>query len=114
MGGTMAEREIKTKLCLRTDTTGNWRTANPVLLRGEIGIEDDTGRLKIGDGKTEWKDLPYFLIGMTKEQILDAFFPINTLRITVGDVNPADTLGGEWQQAVGTQKTEFKYWVRIK
>ena len=110
----MAEREINSKLCLRTDSSGNWHTANPVLLRGEFAVEEDTGRIKIGDGKTEWSALPYFIVGMTKEQILDAFFPINTVRITVGEINPAETLGGEWQQAVGTQKTEFKYWVRMK
>ncbi|MCM1224263.1 MAG: hypothetical protein NC548_58405, partial [Lachnospiraceae bacterium] len=107
-------KEINSKLCLRTDSSGNWQTANPVLLRGEIGVEEDTGRIKIGDGKTEWLALPYFLVGMTKDQILDAFFPINTVRITVGDVNPAETLGGVWQKAVGTQKTEFQYWVRME
>ncbi len=108
----MAEKAVYGKLCLRIDTAGNWRTANPVLLRGEIGIEEDTSRMKVGDGQTAWVELPYVIIGMTREEILETFFPVNSLRITVGDENPADTLGGEWKEAVGTDKTEFKYWVR--
>lgn len=110
----MAEKAINSKLCLRTDSSVNWQNANPVLLRGEIGVEEDTGRIKIGDGNSEWSALPYFLTGMTKEQILDMFFPIHTVRITVGDINPAESLGGVWQEIVGTQKTELKYWVRME
>lgn len=30
-----------------------------VLLKGELGIEIDTGRQKYGDGVTNWFDLPY-------------------------------------------------------
>jgi hypothetical protein len=32
---------------------------NPVLAAGEIGIETDTNRTKIGDGTTAWNSLPY-------------------------------------------------------
>jgi len=32
---------------------------NPVLVAGEIAIETDTGRSKIGDGSTAWNSLPY-------------------------------------------------------
>ena len=32
--------------------------ANPVLLKGEIVYESDTGRRKMGDGTTAWADLP--------------------------------------------------------
>lgn len=32
---------------------------NPVLAAGEPGFELDTGKHKIGDGKTAWKSLPY-------------------------------------------------------
>lgn len=62
--------ELKTRIILRNDSTANW-TANEstaVLLKGEIGIEfnpdaDTAGKkilMKIGDGITKWKDLPYF------------------------------------------------------
>lgn len=50
---------IKTKLVMRNDLATNWTTNNPVLLTGELGIENDTGYFKIGDGATTWNDLPY-------------------------------------------------------
>jgi hypothetical protein len=41
------------------DSHKNWSEANPVLLSGQLGIESDTGRLKWGDGRTDWNDLAY-------------------------------------------------------
>ena len=32
---------------------------NPLLLAGELGIETDTGKYKIGDGVTTWNSLNY-------------------------------------------------------
>ena len=34
-------------------------TQNYVLRDGQIGVESDTGKMKIGDGVTEWADLEY-------------------------------------------------------
>lgn len=47
---------------LRHDNRDNWASANPTLLKGELGIEfsDSGSRIKIGDGVTEWNKLPYF------------------------------------------------------
>ncbi len=108
----MAEIEINSKLCLRTDISVNWQNANPVLLRGEIGVEEDTGRIKIGNGKSEWSALPYVMAGFTKEQILDVFFPINAVRTTVGNVNPSESLGGEWEQISAEEASALYYWKR--
>lgn len=36
-----------------------WAAKNPLLQRGEIGIELDTHKAKVGDGTTYWNDLPY-------------------------------------------------------
>ena len=44
---------------LRNDTAANWQSVNPVLARGELGIEIDTNKMKIGLGTTAWNDLPY-------------------------------------------------------
>jgi hypothetical protein len=41
------------------DYAATWTQKNPLLLAGEFGLELDTGKLKIGDGKTRWSDLPY-------------------------------------------------------
>lgn len=106
----MAEKEVNVKLRLRTDSAGNWLKANPVLLLGEIGIEADTGKIKIGDGTTVWRTLPYCFVH--KDEILDLVYPVNSVKITLTDDNPGDSIGGVWQKAVGTQMTELKYWVR--
>ena len=46
---------------LRHDTSTNWTTYNPVLLEGEVGIETDTNKVKIGDGTTTYNSLEYFV-----------------------------------------------------
>jgi hypothetical protein len=43
----------------RRDTAANWTAANPTLLAGEIGIESDTSKIKIGTGSTAWTSLAY-------------------------------------------------------
>lgn len=48
-----------TRSQLRQDTAANWTAANPVLLKGEEGLETDSRKLKIGDGSTQWTSLPY-------------------------------------------------------
>ena len=43
----------------RRDTAANWTSANPTLLAGEIGIESDTNKIKLGNGGTSWTSLGY-------------------------------------------------------
>ena len=50
---------LNAKIKLRRDTASNWATENPVLLAGEVGIETDTLKAKIGDGSTAWNSLGY-------------------------------------------------------
>jgi hypothetical protein len=47
------------RIQLRRDTASAWTAANPVLLAGEVGVETDTRRLKVGDGETSWTGLDY-------------------------------------------------------
>jgi len=49
-------------LQLRRDTAANWTSTNPTLAEGEIGVETDTLKFKIGDGSTAWADLDYAAI----------------------------------------------------
>lgn len=44
----------------RIDTSENWAAANPVLYKGERGIDSIEGKEKVGDGVTAWNDLPWF------------------------------------------------------
>jgi hypothetical protein len=45
----------------RRGSASQWTAANTVLAAGEMGFETDTNKFKIGDGLTEWNDLPYFV-----------------------------------------------------
>ena len=55
----MADTQLKTRISLRNDVATAWTTANPVLMKGEIGIETDTNKFKIGDGVKTWSALSY-------------------------------------------------------
>lgn len=59
MANETTERVLESRIQLRNDTAENWATVNPVLLKGEIGIELDTRKIKVGDGTTNWADLKY-------------------------------------------------------
>ena len=47
------------RIQLRRDGAQQWANVNPILAQGELGIEIDTSRLKIGDGVTSWNSLKY-------------------------------------------------------
>ena len=51
--------QLNTRIVLRNDTAANWSSVNPVLLKGEIGMENDTRKQKMGDGISRWNALPY-------------------------------------------------------
>jgi len=48
-----------TTIQFRRDTAANWTSADPTLAQGELGLETDTGKYKIGDGSTAWTSLAY-------------------------------------------------------
>ena len=54
------------RILLRRDTLINWNYNEPVLLSGEAGFVTDTGRLKIGDGQSNWSALPYLNTGLSE------------------------------------------------
>lgn len=41
------------------DSSQNWKTNNPILEKGQIALEEDTGFVKIGDGVNTWNFLSY-------------------------------------------------------
>ena len=42
---------------IRRDTATDWTVTNPTLAQGEIGLETDTGKFKIGNGIDDWNSL---------------------------------------------------------
>lgn len=56
----MAEtKTLRTQILLRNDSAAVWTEKNPVLGKGECGIELDTNKFKFGDGATAWNSLAY-------------------------------------------------------
>ena len=47
------------RIQLRRGGAQEWANSNPTLAQGELGIELDTGRFKIGDGVSAWNTLRY-------------------------------------------------------
>jgi hypothetical protein len=45
---------------LRRDVAADWTSVNPTLAIGELGLETDTGKFKVGDGATAWTSLTYY------------------------------------------------------
>ena len=52
--------EIQGVIRFRGDTLANWESKNPVLDEREIGYVVGGNASKVGDGKTKWKELPWF------------------------------------------------------
>jgi len=46
---------------IRRDTSSNWTTANPTLAQGELGVETNTSKVKVGTGSTAWTSLGYII-----------------------------------------------------
>ena len=44
---------------IRSGLAETWLINNPILRLGEYGLESDTFLIKIGDGATDWQNLPY-------------------------------------------------------
>lgn len=44
---------------LRRGSSSDWTNINPILSEGEMGIELDTLKFKLGDGINKYRDLPY-------------------------------------------------------
>ena len=52
-------KELNTRIQLKHGLAASWTKSNPVLLAGEMGIETDTLKMKVGDGASNWSALGY-------------------------------------------------------
>ncbi len=86
MGAT--KRHVKAIIQLRRATEAEWIKINPILRLGEPALSTDVYKLKLGDGKTNWVDLPYLneqeiqavvdrLDDLTLDDLIDDFVVIN-------------------------------------
>lgn len=92
-------------LIQRYNTAAVWTSNNPVLLNGELGIESDTGKVKLGNGTATWTALDYFI---TNESQIDYIAGPGTILNPATNVLSADLLydiiniEGPWAWTVGT------------
>jgi hypothetical protein len=70
---------------IRRDVASTWTSVNPTLAIGEIGLETDTAKIKIGTGSTTWTSLSYWTLGTS------GFAPTANPTFT-GAVNASGTL----------------------
>lgn len=55
----MSENTLSVRLKHAAKTETEWKTSNPVLLKGEIAYSTDTRQSKTGDGTSKWTELAY-------------------------------------------------------
>ena len=138
----MASKELNVKVKHRYDTASNWTTNNPVLLAGELGIESDTKKIKVGDGVNTWASLDYAsgsyseLVAIKNEYLKNAYIgtevgneSVQYLYITKqdgtqvvfsnggGGTTGGGTTGGVstemlWEASASEQTSNFGAWSR--
>jgi uncharacterized protein YxeA len=64
----MANQTLHATLIVRHSAATAWGTQNPILAKGELGYEIDTGKSKIGDGVNAWNSLKYASSGSVTVQ----------------------------------------------
>jgi hypothetical protein len=79
-----------TTIRLRRDISSDWTAKNPILASGELGLELDTKRIRMGDGRTRWNSLDYIapwpeMIEMIEEAIADLV--IDGGGVSIGQLN---------------------------
>lgn len=75
---------MASQIQLRRDTAANWTSVNPTLAQGELGVETDTGKIKLGTGSTAWNSLSYF-VGNIAGTTLDAIGDVTITSVQNGD-----------------------------
>lgn len=99
-------------LSVRSGTTSEWETTNPVLQASEFGLDSETKQIKFGDGQTAWLDLPYLVSSETIGEISSGDHthepePMSIFRggrkfpsdLDATSVDPADSITGELELA---------------
>jgi hypothetical protein len=62
---------MATRIQIRRDTEANWNSVNPVLAQGELGINLDNNKMKLGNGVDSWTELEYNPFSATINDLAD-------------------------------------------
>lgn len=63
----MSTKILDARFTVRNDSAEKWESSNPILLKGEIGLENDTNQFKFGDGVTPWNGLKHVKLPLNPE-----------------------------------------------
>ncbi len=68
----------------RCGTAASLSSLNPKLVVGEMGLETDTGKFKIGDGATAWNSLKYFInaddVSSAVNEAIEGYIAVDDLK----------------------------------
>lgn len=101
----MPDVQYSARVRNKRDKAERWQENNPVLLDGECVIEDNTDgyiRMKIGDGETAYRDLPYFMEDLMQELRSYAVFVSGMVMLWSGS---ADSIPVGWALCDGSNGT---------
>ncbi len=82
----------KLQLKIERLTARQFSLSNTTLQADQLGIETDTGKMKLGNGYSKWNSLAYFSGGMKFEQVGE---------ISYEDLNQSDTVTFEGGKPLG-------------
>lgn len=108
MAEQVVTKTLRTQILLRNDIAQNWNAADPVLLKGEVGLETDTNRFKVGDGVSKWTELGYF--GGQQQAYQDN---IDKNGVLVGDVAVVKTLIADNKYSYTAYVWDGKAWAAM-
>lgn len=80
---------MSVKIQIRRGTSSEWTSSNPILSEGELGLETDTNKVKVGNGTSTWTQLSY-LIDSFATSIADKVSKSggDTITVTTGSTVP--------------------------
>lgn len=87
------EKQIRTTLILRNDTSANWLASSLILKKGEVGFDTDLHIFKVGDGTKTWKEITTSFVDLAAVQkaINDATKNLHTTDVYQKEI----ALGGD-------------------
>ena len=93
------EKQIRTTLILRNDTSANWTASSLVLKKGEVGFDTDLHIFKVGDGTKTWSEITISFVNLAavEKAIEDATKNLHTTDVYQKEI----ALGGDKAAALG-------------
>jgi len=83
---------MTSRILLRRGTAAQWTSANPVLGIGELGIETDTLKIKVGNGSTPWNSITAYanVVPGDLNTTLNGYLETGDLGVTVAELADGD------------------------